>query len=211
MRPNPVEPRLKENTATPGLNSSPRRLTKPCRTGDYDVFVDDDGQAYHVRTGFVVERLDEDYLGGTGQFSTFSTPKPSEAPVMFKRQGRYYILAGTACCACKGGSSVYVLVAEQPLGPYTFLGDVGSNPGPFKPHSPDNYVTRAQASDVFIWPPTVAETSSNASVFVWLGNQWVTATEPGHPRNHDLVYWTPLNFTSNGSIARLHWHDQVTL
>ena len=31
-------------------------------SGDFSIFVDDDGAAYHVRVGFIVEKLTDDYL-----------------------------------------------------------------------------------------------------------------------------------------------------
>ena len=37
-----------------------------------------------------------------------------------------------------------MLSAPNVSGPWTFHGDVGSNPTPFDPHSPNNYVTKAQ-------------------------------------------------------------------
>ena len=85
---------------------------------------------------------------------------------MFKRDGIYYVLAGTGCCACIGGSTIYVMMAKSLAGPWTYAGnaaryrchlgrillkmpaislrtgDVGSNPTPFDPHSPNNYVSR---------------------------------------------------------------------
>jgi hypothetical protein len=40
---------------------------------------------------------------------------------------------------------MYVQIADSLSGPWTYHGDVGSNPGvPFNPHSPNNYVTKAQ-------------------------------------------------------------------
>lgn len=55
-------------------------MAGPGRVGDFDVFVDDDGTGYHVRTGFVVEKLTANLTAGSGDFGTFSTPKPSEGP-----------------------------------------------------------------------------------------------------------------------------------
>ena len=45
-------------------------------------------------------------------------PEESEGPVFFKHQGRFYVMAGKVCCACRGGSNVYVFSALDPLGPY---------------------------------------------------------------------------------------------
>ena len=125
--------------------------------GDFDLFVDDDGEAYHVRTGFSVVRLRQDYLAPMEVVSSLTTPKPSEAPTMFKRKGTYYIMAGTSCCACPGGSNLFVFTAPSPRGPWSARGDVGSNTtAPFDLHSRWNYVTRSQASAVFSVPNKVA-------------------------------------------------------
>lgn len=135
------------------------------RTGDYDIFVDEDGSAYHIRTGFDVVKLNDDYTGPAEHMSSFRTPKPctyilmyigcvglsksdftinmrlaAEGPVVFRRGGKYYVLSGTGCCACIGGSTIYVQMADSMAGPWTYAGDVGSRPGhTFDPHSPNNY------------------------------------------------------------------------
>jgi hypothetical protein len=69
-----------------------------------------------------------------------------------------------------------------------FASDVGSvltprgRPAPYDPHSPFTYVTRAQASDVFV---------VGADQWVWLGNQWTTG---GGRANDSLLYWSVLEF-----------------
>ena len=177
------------------------------RIGDYSIFVDDDGAAYHVRTGFDVVRLNDEYTAPAELVSSFATPTPSEGPAMFRRAGRhgptYYVTAGSGCCACIGGSGVYVLSAPSPRGPWTARGEVGSRPAAFDPHSAHNYVTRAQGSAVF----AVGEQR------VYLGNVWnsgLASTPPG-PRNHDLLYWTRFDFEDDGAIAQLEWRPNVTL
>lgn len=169
------------------------------RVGDFSLFVDDDGAAYHVRTGFVVERLADDYRSGAGPYAEFASPEPAEAPVMFKERGTYYVVAGTGCCACRGGASAYVFSADAPLGNWTYRGDVGSRPGAFDPHSPDNYVTNAQGSAVF----------RVGGDLVYLGNQWVTSARPGGPRNNDLLSWYKLEFDSDGDVAPLTHIDAI--
>eukprot|EP00051_Salpingoeca_urceolata_P007973 m.102301 g.102301 ORF g.102301 m.102301 type:complete len:397 (+) comp15503_c0_seq1:66-1256(+) len=191
-------------------------MTTHDKIGDFDIFVDvseaADGTtkatAYHVRTGFVVEELDETFTKPTGRVAHFSTPKPAEGPVFFKRGGHYYIFAGTGCCACRGGSSIYVFTAPSPLGPFTYRGDIGSNQtSGFDPHSPWNYVTRAQASKVV---PVPSGTGSDTT-YLWMGNQWVTSQYPGRPRNHDLLYWWPLEFEADGNLTQVRYQAQVQL
>lgn len=173
--------------------------------------------AYHVQTttnnparskGFVVTLLDPSYLRPTNQSQSFVSPRPAEGPVFFKRKGLYYILAGTTCCACKGGSSVYVFTARAPLGPYSYEGDIGSVPGhKFDLHSPFNYVTRAQGSTVITVPVIRGDGTRNEAV-LWLGNQWATATS----NDGNLLYWTELVFSAdNGGIKQLQWVDSVNI
>ena len=57
------------------------------RIGDYFLFVDDDLQAYHIRTGFDIVALKEDYITPAKHVSSFHTKRKAEAPVMVKRQG----------------------------------------------------------------------------------------------------------------------------
>ena len=118
---------------------------------------------------------------------------------MFKRNGYYYVTAGTVCCACVGGASIYVLASPNIAGPYHYLGDVGSVPGHvYDPHSPENYVTKAQGSAIF----KVGEN------IVWLGNQWnsgLKETPPG-PRNHDLLYWARFEFEEERDFNRSDSH-----
>ena len=201
------------------------------RVGDFNIFVDDDGTAYHVRTGFDLVRLNANYTGPDALVSSFTTPKSSEGPAMFKRNGTYYITAGTGCCACIGGSTIYVLTASSLAGPWTYRGDVGSNPTPFDPHSPNNYVTRAQGSAVLqiggngpsgqtIWLGACTHDATYAhpcppypAPCFRPGNQWnsgLLETPPG-PRNHDLLYWALLSFDADGAIEQLTRQRDITV
>lgn len=74
----------------------------------------------------------------------------------------------------------------------------------FDPHSPSNYVTKAQGTAVF----TVG------SQYIYLGNQWnsgLARTPPG-PRNHDLLFWGILRFAPHDAgIEQMVWQDDVTI
>ncbi|WP_433374738.1 family 43 glycosylhydrolase [Streptosporangium sp. CA-115845] len=91
--------------------------------GDHDLFVDRDGTAYLVFTDWrrggdiVVEKLDPDYLTGTGEHVRLGLTRV-EAPSMFERDGRYYLtLSDPNCGYCTTGTSY--LTAPSPLGPWT--------------------------------------------------------------------------------------------
>ena len=173
------------------------------RIGDFNIFVDDDGSAYHVRTGFDVVKLNANYTGPETHVSAFSTPKASEGPTMFKRNGTYYVTAGSGCCACIGGSSIYVLSAPKPSGPWTYRGDVGSNPTPFDPHSPNNYVTKVSRCAVPS-PPCLACTRR------------ALAVPPSHHdlTSHHIVHLSrhfaptgPRKRHISAGWQRAHWSD----
>eukprot|EP01049_Picozoa_sp_SAG25_P014641 SAG25_NODE_2661_length_1462_cov_2.902421_1_plen_98_part_00 len=96
--------------------------------------------------------------------------------MVFKRDGTYYVLSGTGCCACLGGSTIYVQMSSSMAGPWSYAGDVGSNPTPFDPKSPNNFVTKAQASAVFEVPiPHAADAAAGGGAaaadvqYVWMG------------------------------------------
>jgi hypothetical protein len=115
-----------------------------------------------------------------------------------------------AAGACIGGSSVYILSAPSPAGPWRFRGDVGSNPTPFDAHSADNYVTRAQGSAIL-----QIGGSGPAGQTLWLGNQWNSGlrSSPPGPRNHDLLYWALLEFEEGeaAAVKQLTRQPEVTV
>ena len=171
--------------------------------GDFDILYEENTKkCWHLQTttndpaqakGFAVTELDEFCMKPIfpKKSIVFQAPKPAEGPVFFKRNNVYYILAGTTCCACRGGSSIFVFAASTPLGPWKYMGDVGKNTSQpnYDMHSPFNYVTQAQASAVF----QVENPLSGQMQYVWLGNQWTSSPR----RNTDLLYWSILEWESH--------------
>lgn len=183
------------------------RLGGSGRVGDYALFIDDDGAAYHVRTGLSVVPLASNYSAAAGAAVDIKN-LGVEGPAMFKRNGTYYLLVGVGCCACRGGSNVIVYTAtEGPMGPFILRGDVGSNSTDghvFNAHSPYNYVTRAQQSFVARVPA-----ADGSDQWLWIGNQWVTSASGA--RDHDLLYFAVLDFDSDGMITQITRTDTVTI
>merc|ERR1712146_642780 len=123
---------------------------------------------------------------------------------MFRRGNTFYITAGTDCCACIGGSSIYILSAPSLKGPWKFQGDIGSNPTPFNQSSPNDYVTRAQGSAVF---------QVDSDTVIWLGNQWNSglAESPPGARHLDLLYWAKFAFDDrSGAIKQLTYETEIS-
>ena len=92
--------------------------------GDENLFVDTNGTAYLVYTDWigggdlVVEQLDRGYLSGTGRYVRLHT-RNTEAPSMFRRDGRYYITYSDPNCGYCAGTGTSYLTAPSPLGPWT--------------------------------------------------------------------------------------------
>ena len=42
-----------------------------------------------------------------------------------------------------------------------------------------------------------------------MGNAWDTAAQPGRPRNHDLLYFFPLEFAADGTIEQVRREASV--
>jgi len=186
------------------------RMPGQGRIADMDMFMDDDGTAYQVRTSFTVVQLTDDYLGPAKLSSEIKPPHGSEAPTMFRRGQWYYVVVGNDCCYCVGGSNAMVMMAKSPMGPWVYAGDIGSVLGhKFDIHSPVNFVTNAQAQKIFSVPPAAAApapaASSEANSFVWLGMQWNSGLKqtPPTPRHHDLMYFSVLHFNANGTIRQM--------
>lgn len=137
----PVGPFVEHDPANPPhLAVSNDPASGPGNNGDENLFVDDDisQTAYLVHSDFrrggdiVVEKLDARYESATGQFARLGVAA-TEAPAMFKRNGRYYITVSDPNCAyCGGGPAVYdpscppcsgagtsYMTAPTPLGPWT--------------------------------------------------------------------------------------------
>ena len=162
-----------------------------------------------------VERLRDDFYGGLGpSAAVVHVPTPDlripgnvpgdEAPIMFRRGSLYYLLMGSGCCDCKGGGTTWVYIAPAPLGPWKLQGL--QNIGYAADGSP---VTKAQQRDVL---RVDAPPGSGAEpTFLWVGNNFIPGEGgAGTCTNGGLLYWWPLRFHTNGSIAQMAWNDSVS-
>lgn len=103
---------------------------------DMTLFVDDDGRAYHVYSSeenstLHISELTDDYLAHSGRYARFFVGRFMEAPALFKRGGRYYLMM-SGCTAgpptpparpspnrsgARGGSSETPAKAPEPRPP----------------------------------------------------------------------------------------------
>jgi hypothetical protein len=100
---------------------------------DLTIFQDDDGSAYLFHASqsdnstMEIAPLSSDYLSPQSTFASVFVGESWEAPAVFKRQGRYYLVAsGSTGWAPNAAHSA---VADAPLGPWTELGNPAVGPG----------------------------------------------------------------------------------
>jgi hypothetical protein len=161
------------------------------RIGDGSLFVDSDGTGYFIYTAIGqnhsirIQRLTPDFLGVTNDTSGVLA-RGCEAPALFRNRDRYYALFDSTCCFCSSGSGVRVLVATNPLGPYTEKANINrkADGGP-----------RVQGQQTF-----VAQVLTPAGpAFLWMADRW--GSRPDDVKGHDLQFWSqPLRFTPEGMI-----------
>jgi len=161
---------------------------------DMTVFVDDDGKAYHFYASeenatMHVSLLSDDYLKPTGKYRRIFVGRSMEAPAVFKRNGKYYLIASG--CTGWAPNAARAAVADSPMGPWTELG----NP----------------------WEGTEAETSFNSQstyvlpvqglndTFIFMADRWNSKNLP------DSRYiWLPLRFDAEGK-PNIQWEDKWSL
>lgn len=93
---------------------------------DMTLFKDDDGKAYHVYSSeenktLYISELTDDYLKPTGKFTRNFIDQSREAPAVFKRNGKYYILS-SGCTAWDPNQAEYA-IADSMLGEWKVMGN----------------------------------------------------------------------------------------
>lgn len=177
---------------TPEYNILGRDVRDGQMARDMNLFVDDDGSAYHMHasehnSALHIARLTGDYLEHEEYVRVFPY-RWMEAPAMFKRGGLYYLLmsgcTGWAPNAARGA------VAEHPLGPWRETGN------PCRGVNPDNGLG-----------PDLTFGSQSTCVIRLQGDRYVAMFDLWQPRNFiDSTYlWLPVTFTAQG--FEIEWRE----
>ncbi|MFT3855900.1 MAG: glycoside hydrolase family 43 protein [Ilumatobacteraceae bacterium] len=93
---------------------------------DMTVFVDDDGKAYHVFSAeenytLDLAELTDDYTGHTGKYIRVYIGHQTEAPALFKRNGKYYMI-GSGCTGWDPNAARW-FVADSIWGAWKYMGN----------------------------------------------------------------------------------------
>lgn len=158
---------------------------------DQTVFVDDDGKAYQFASSednatMYINELTDDYLKPTGRFTRNFVGASREAPAVFKRGGKYYVL--TSGCSGWDPNTAQIAVADSIMGSWKVLGDPCRGTDAEKTfYAQSTYVQPVHGStDRYLamfdrWNKTDLEDSR----YVWLPIEW---TPDGMP----TIPWRPV-------------------
>lgn len=161
---------------------------------DMTLFVDDDGAAYQFYASesnqtMHVSQLSDDYLRPAGKYARIFVGRAYEAPAVFKRYGRYYLIgSGTSGW---DPNPARAAVAESIFGPWQELGNPCRGEGA-------ELTFRGQSA--FVLP-----VAGRPDVFIALFDRWQKWNLA------DSRYlWLPIEF-DDAQRPVIRWHDQWTL
>jgi len=161
---------------------------------DMTLFVDDDGKAYQFYSSegnptMHVSLLTDDYLKPAGKYARIFIERSTEAPAVFKRNGKYYLL-GSGCTGWKPNAA-RLAVADNIFGPWTELGN---------PCQGDDADKTYFCQSAFVLPVAGQNNQFIAVFDRW--KQWDLA---------DSRYvWLPMEFAADGKPT-LRWRDHWSL
>ena len=160
---------------------------------DMTLFVDEDGKAYHIYASednltLHIAELTEDYLAHTGRYVRVFPGKHNEAPALFKRQGKYWMI--TSGCTGWEPNAARLAVAGHILGPWKEL------PNPCRGEGAEKTF---YSQGTFILP---VEGCKEAWIF--MADRW-------NPRKHSdgRYVWLPVLFENGQPVLR--WMEEWDL
>ncbi|MFY9152183.1 MAG: glycoside hydrolase family 43 protein [Prolixibacteraceae bacterium] len=160
---------------------------------DMNLFVDDDGTAYHIYSSeenstLHISKLTDDYLSYSGEYFRVFAGRYMEGATLFKRADKYYIIASD--CTGWAPNAARSAVADQIFGTWTELGNPAQgNDSETTFHSQSTFVLQVQG-----------KTDS----YIYLGDRWT----PDNPIDGRYI-WLPVVFEEDA--PKLYWTDKWSL
>jgi Glycosyl hydrolases family 43. len=156
---------------------------------DMNLFVDDDKTAYHIYTseenGTVhISKLTDDYLSCTGEYARAFPGRFMEACSMFKKDGKYYLIASG--CTGWAPNAARSAVADNIFGPWRELGN---------PCVGTDAEKTFQSQSTYILP-----VQGQKNKFIYIGDRW----NPENPIDGRYI-WLPITFEGERPVIK--WQD----
>jgi hypothetical protein len=161
---------------------------------DMNLFVDDDGTAYHIyaseeNSTLQISRLSDDYLSCSGEYARFFIERYMEAPAIFKTSDGRYFFIGSDCTGW-APNAARSAVSESIWGPWQELGN------PFR--GADSALS-FHSQSTFVLP-----VQGEKDRFIYMGDRWT----PENPVDGRYI-WLPIELT--GDHFEIRWYDKWKL
>ena len=161
---------------------------------DMNLFIDDEGTAYHIYSSeenstLHISQLTDDYLSYSGKFARFFANRYMEAPAIFKTSdGTYYLIASD--CTGWAPNAARSAKAKSIWGPWEELGNpcIG----------PDSDLT-FHSQSTYVLP-----VSGKKDQFIYMGDRWM----PDNPIDGRYI-WLPIRLRDG--FFEIAWQDQWKL
>jgi len=157
---------------------------------DMTLFADDDGKAYHIYSSeenstLHIAELSDDYLSHTGKYGRFFPGRFMEAPAIFKRNNKYYLMMSG--CTGWAPNQARSAVSDGIFGEWKELGD---------PCIGDSMHTTFHSQSTFILP-----VQGKKETYIYMGDRWT-------PQNaiDGRYVWLPVRFEEDRFF--IEWKDQ---
>ena len=161
---------------------------------DQNLFVDNDGKAYHIYSSednstLHISQLTDDYLSYSGKYARFFSDRYMEAPAIFKTSdGTYYLIASD--CTGWAPNAARSAKAKSIWGPWEELGNPCIGPdADLTFHSQSTYVLPV---------------SGKKDQFIYMGDRWM----PDNPIDGRYI-WLPIRLKEG--YFEIEWEDQWKL
>jgi beta-xylosidase len=160
---------------------------------DMNLFVDDDGKAYHIYSSesnstLHISQLTDDYLSHSGKWVRAFPGRFMEGAAMMKRKGKYYLVASG--CTSWAPNAARSAVADNIFGPWKELGN---------PCLDKDSATTYHSQSTYILP-----VAGKKDAYIFMADRWT----PQNPINGRYI-WLPVQF--NGDRLILNWYDKWSL
>lgn len=160
---------------------------------DMTLFVDDDGKAYHIYSSeenltLQIAELTPDYLSHTGRYIRIFPGGHNEAPALFKRDGKYWMI--TSGCTGWDPNAARMAVADCIWGPWQAL--------------PNPCVGDGAGKTFFSQSTYIQKVEGKKDAWIFMADRWT----PSRPSDSRYI-WLPILFEQGRPV--LKWFDRWTL
>lgn len=157
---------------------------------DMTIFIDDDGKAYHIFSSednltLHIAELTDDYTAHTGRYWRVAPGGQNEAPAIFKRNGRYWLI--TSGCTGWAPNEARMFNSRNITGPWEQLPSPCVGPNAKKTFG---------GQSTYILP-----VQGKRDTFIFMADIW----RPEHPSDARYI-WLPITF--NGETPVVEWREE---